>query len=82
MLHLIGGLVGYVLPRLSGFTEVESRTMAIETSMKSSAFRFPLGQASFWSICSSYSLCSQCGVDGFDGIHLGSDLALYSSQGW
>jgi BASS family bile acid:Na+ symporter len=47
MLHLIGGLVGYVLPRLSGFTEVESRTMAIETSMKSSAFGFLLAKLHF-----------------------------------
>merc|ERR1719436_846305 len=30
-LHLIGGLIGYILPRLTGFGEIASRTMAIET---------------------------------------------------
>mmetsp|Transcript_44845 Transcript_44845/g.54282 ORF Transcript_44845/g.54282 Transcript_44845/m.54282 type:complete len:426 (+) Transcript_44845:73-1350(+) len=44
LLHLIGGLVGYMLPRLTGFGEVACRTMAIETSMKSSAFGFLLAK--------------------------------------
>lgn len=47
MLHLLGGLVGYLLPRSSGFGEVASRTMAIETSMKSSAFGFLLAKLHF-----------------------------------
>lgn len=47
LLHLLGGLVGYVLPRLTGFGEVSSRTMAIETSMKSSAFGFLLAKLHF-----------------------------------
>lgn len=47
LLHLIGGLVGYALPRLTGFGEVASRTMAIETSMKSSAFGFLLAKLHF-----------------------------------
>eukprot|EP00550_Attheya_septentrionalis_P006320 CAMPEP_0198280114 /NCGR_PEP_ID=MMETSP1449-20131203/265_1 /TAXON_ID=420275 /ORGANISM="Attheya septentrionalis, Strain CCMP2084" /LENGTH=408 /DNA_ID=CAMNT_0043975389 /DNA_START=124 /DNA_END=1350 /DNA_ORIENTATION=+ len=47
LLHLIGGLVGYILPRMSGFGEVASRTMAIETSMKSSAFGFLLAKLHF-----------------------------------
>jgi len=47
LLHLIGGLVGYALPRCSGFGEVASRTMAIETSMKSSAFGFLLAKLHF-----------------------------------
>lgn len=47
LLHLIGGLVGYFLPRMSGFGEVASRTMAIETSMKSSAFGFLLAKLHF-----------------------------------
>jgi BASS family bile acid:Na+ symporter len=47
MLHLIGGLVGYFLPRITGFNEVEARTMAIETSMKSSAFGFLLAKLHF-----------------------------------
>jgi len=46
-LHLIGGLMGYLLPRLTGFGEVASRTMAIETSMKSSAFGFLLAKLHF-----------------------------------
>lgn len=46
-LHLIGGLIGYLLPRLTGFGEVASRTMAIETSMKSSAFGFLLAKLHF-----------------------------------
>merc|ERR1712071_465773 len=44
LLHLIGGLVGYFLPRMTGFGEVACRTMAIETSMKSSAFGFLLAK--------------------------------------
>jgi len=47
LLHLIGGLVGYWLPKLSGFSETSSRTMAIETSMKSSAFGFLLAKLHF-----------------------------------
>lgn len=47
LLHLVGGLVGYWLPKLSGFDEVTSRTMAIETSMKSSAFGFLLAKLHF-----------------------------------
>jgi bile acid:Na+ symporter, BASS family len=47
LLHLIGGLVGYFLPRFTGFDETTSRTMAIETSMKSSAFGFLLAKLHF-----------------------------------
>lgn len=47
LLHLIGGLVGYWLPKISGFGEITSRTMAIETSMKSSAFGFLLAKLHF-----------------------------------
>eukprot|EP00529_Nitzschia_sp_RCC80_P020930 CAMPEP_0113452620 /NCGR_PEP_ID=MMETSP0014_2-20120614/6940_1 /TAXON_ID=2857 /ORGANISM="Nitzschia sp." /LENGTH=399 /DNA_ID=CAMNT_0000343997 /DNA_START=193 /DNA_END=1392 /DNA_ORIENTATION=+ /assembly_acc=CAM_ASM_000159 len=47
LLHLIGGLVGYALPRATGFDETSSRTMAIETSMKSSAFGFLLAKLHF-----------------------------------
>ena len=36
-----------MLPRLTGFGEVASRTMAIETSMKSSAFGFLLAKLHF-----------------------------------
>ena len=49
LLHLIGGLIGYVLPKLTGFGETTSRTMAIETSMKSSAFGFLLAKLHFGS---------------------------------
>lgn len=47
LLHLIGGLVGYFLPKAMKFTEVQSRTMAIETAMKSSAFSFLLAKLHF-----------------------------------
>lgn len=47
LLHLIGGLVGYFLPRVFGFGEISARTMAIETSMKSSAFGFLLAKLHF-----------------------------------
>lgn len=47
LLHLVGGLVGYGLPKMSGFGEVACRTMAIETSMKSSAFGFLLAKLHF-----------------------------------
>jgi bile acid:Na+ symporter, BASS family len=47
LLHLVGGLVGYFLPRFTGFGEVSARTMAIETAMKSSAFGFLLAKLHF-----------------------------------
>uniref|UniRef100_A0A7S1BK48 Bile acid:sodium symporter n=1 Tax=Corethron hystrix TaxID=216773 RepID=A0A7S1BK48_9STRA len=47
LLHLLGGLVGFILPKLLGFGEVACRTMAIETSMKSSAFGFLLAKLHF-----------------------------------
>jgi BASS family bile acid:Na+ symporter len=46
-LHAISGLVGYWLPKKMGFTETQSRTMAIETAMKSSAFSFLLAKLHF-----------------------------------
>eukprot|EP00903_Cladosiphon_okamuranus_P015151 g14009.t1 len=49
LLHLLGGLMGYFLPKAMGFSEVSSRTMAIETSMKSSAFGFLLAKLHFGS---------------------------------
>ncbi|CAM9485462.1 unnamed protein product [Ectocarpus sp. 4 AP-2014] len=49
LLHLLGGLIGYFLPKAMGFSEVSSRTMAIETSMKSSAFGFLLAKLHFGS---------------------------------
>ena len=47
LLHLIGGLAGYYIPKAMKFTEVQSRTMAIETAMKSSAFSFLLAKLHF-----------------------------------
>jgi BASS family bile acid:Na+ symporter len=48
LLHLVGGLVGYCWPKyIGGFDETTSRTMAIETSMKSSAFGFLLAKLHF-----------------------------------
>jgi len=49
LLHLLGGIVGYMMPRFTGFDETTSRTMAIETSMKSSAFGFLLAKLHFGS---------------------------------
>lgn len=43
-MHLVGGLLGYFIPKATGFNETTSRTMAIETSMKSSAFGFLLAK--------------------------------------
>ncbi len=45
--HLVGGLAGYGIPRAMGFSETDSRTMAIETAMKSSAFGFLLAKLHF-----------------------------------
>jgi BASS family bile acid:Na+ symporter len=45
--HLVGGLAGYSIPKLMGFSETDSRTMAIETAMKSSAFGFLLAKLHF-----------------------------------
>lgn len=47
LLHLIGGLAGYYIPRAFKFSEVVARTMAIETAMKSSAFGFLLAKLHF-----------------------------------
>ena len=38
---------GYWIPKKMGFTETQSRTMAIETAMKSSAFGFLLAKLHF-----------------------------------
>lgn len=47
LLHLVSGIAGYWIPRVLNFTETQCRTMAIETSMKSSAFGFLLAQLHF-----------------------------------
>jgi BASS family bile acid:Na+ symporter len=39
--------MGYFVPKAMKFTETQSRTMAIETAMKSSAFGFLLAQLHF-----------------------------------
>lgn len=49
LLHILGGLVGYFATRALGFGETTARTMAIETSMKSSAFGFLLAKLHFGS---------------------------------
>lgn len=49
LLHLIGGLLGYGLIGMFGYGEIERRTAAIETSMKSSAFAFLLATLHFGS---------------------------------
>lgn len=47
LLHFIGGLAGYWIPKMNNFTETQCRTMAIETAMKSSAFGFLLAKLHF-----------------------------------
>lgn len=47
LFHLLSGLLGYFVPKMLKFTEIQSRTMAIETAMKSSAFGFLLAQLHF-----------------------------------
>ncbi|KAG8458020.1 hypothetical protein KFE25_007227 [Diacronema lutheri] len=47
LLHTIGGLASYLLFKASGSDEKVSRTAAIETSMKSSAFGFLLAKLHF-----------------------------------
>jgi len=47
LLHLVGGLAGYWIPKKMNFTETQCRTMAIETAMKSSAFGFLLAKLHF-----------------------------------
>ena len=47
LLHIIGGLIAYVLCKPIGYDEKTCRTFAIETSMKSSAFGFLLAKLHF-----------------------------------
>jgi BASS family bile acid:Na+ symporter len=47
LLHLVSGIIGYYVPRALNYSEVVSRTMAIETAMKSSAFGFLLAKLHF-----------------------------------
>ena len=47
LLHLVGGLAGYWIPKKMNFSETQCRTMAIETAMKSSAFGFLLAKLHF-----------------------------------
>lgn len=47
LLHVIGGIAGYIMQALAGYGEIVRRTTAIETSMKSSAFGFLLASLHF-----------------------------------
>lgn len=47
LLHLVSGIAGYWIPYKLKFSEVQCRTMAIETAMKSSAFGFLLAKLHF-----------------------------------
>jgi len=47
ILHVVGGIAGYWMPRLAGYNEIVCRTSAIETAMKSSAFAFLLASLHF-----------------------------------
>mmetsp|Transcript_7820 Transcript_7820/g.14194 ORF Transcript_7820/g.14194 Transcript_7820/m.14194 type:complete len:425 (-) Transcript_7820:53-1327(-) len=49
LLHILGGIFGYFLPRVLGYNEIVCRTTAIETAMKSSAFGFLLASLHFGS---------------------------------
>lgn len=49
LIHFLGGVFGYWIARALGFSETICRTMAIETSMKSSAFGFLLAKLHFGS---------------------------------
>lgn len=46
-LHLLGGICGYIISRAFKFNEKISRTVAIETAMKSSAFAYLLASHHF-----------------------------------
>jgi len=46
-LHLFGGILGFFATKICGFDERTCRTVAIETSMKSSAFGFLLASLHF-----------------------------------
>lgn len=43
----VGGIAGYWIPKWFKYSEVQCRTMAIETAMKSSAFAFLLAKLHF-----------------------------------
>jgi len=47
LLHILGGILAYLLCKPIGYDEKTCRTFAIETSMKSSAFGFFLAKAHF-----------------------------------
>lgn len=47
LLHILGGIAGYLSVAVAGYGEVVRRTTAIETSMKSSAFGFLLASLHF-----------------------------------
>jgi BASS family bile acid:Na+ symporter len=47
LLHILGGLIAYFACKPMGYDEQTSRTFAIETSMKSSAFGFLLAKLHF-----------------------------------
>ena len=47
MLHILGGIAAYLVGKPLGYSETTCRTVAIETSMKSSAFGFLLAKLHF-----------------------------------
>jgi len=47
LLHILGGIIAYLLCKPIGYDEKTCRTFAIETSMKSSAFGFLLAKLHF-----------------------------------
>lgn len=73
LLHLIGGIAGYFALRLGKFSETTSRTAAIETAMKSSAFGFLLAKKHF----SDYLVRVPSAVSVVWMALIGASLAVY-----
>ncbi|KAK4526248.1 hypothetical protein GAYE_SCF22MG4162 [Galdieria yellowstonensis] len=73
LLHLIGGICGYVLPYILGYNEVVCRTVAIETAMKSSAFGFVLACLHF----AAYRVRVPCAISVVWMSLVGSGLAVF-----
>ena len=75
MLHLLGGIVGYALPRLTGCGDASGRTLSIETATKSSAFGFLLAKLHF----GEYAACVPSAVSLIGMAFTGSVLAMIRS---
>lgn len=72
-LHLIGGILGYMSGQALGYDVRTCRTLAIETSMKSSAFGFALARLHF----GAFGVCVPPAVSAVWMAITGSALAAY-----